>query len=376
MRYSVEEVGTGGARASCAARIAGRCSVFAKTDMIHAQQKGHTPRRDSARPVRRGGAQFQEQRGEGPAVVAPVAFIGGVAQNAGVTARPARGVQACREPVVRPRALRLVRRGGRGHAGGGRIAQTLVQAHPPAAPARRRGSASKTPTPLSMENVVLLRDRVGAYLPPPGRPDNDPIPAYLGIDIGSVSTNLVVIDETGAVIQEIYLRTRGGRSRWSSRASQEIEGLWGQRLDIRGVGTTGSGRELIGELVGADTVNDEITAHKTGAMHVCQQMGMEPVDTIFEIGGQDSKFIRIEQGRGGGLHHERGLRGGHRIVSGGAGRKAGDLHQGGIRAAGAGAPPARAPGRALHGVHGARRHRAGCTRARKWATWRRAWRIP
>ena len=72
-----------------------------------------------------------------------------------------------------------------------------------------------------------------------------------------------------------------------------MPGTW---LDIRGVGTTGSGRELIGELVGGDAVNDEITAHKTGAMHVCQQMGMEPVDTIFEIGGQDSKFIRIEKG--------------------------------------------------------------------------------
>ena len=62
------------------------------------------------------------------------------------------------------------------------------------------------------------------------------------------------------------------------------------------MGTTGSGRELIGELVGADTMNDEITAHKTGSMHVCKQMGMDPVDTIFEIGGQDSKFIRIDKG--------------------------------------------------------------------------------
>ena len=48
--------------------------------------------------------------------------------------------------------------------------------------------------------------------------------------------------------------------------------------------------------MGADTVNDEITAHKTGSMHVCKQMGMDPVDTIFEIGGQDSKFIRIDKG--------------------------------------------------------------------------------
>ena len=65
---------------------------------------------------------------------------------------------------------------------------------------------------------------------------------------------------------------------------------------IQGVGTTGSGRELIAELVGADVVNDEITAHKTGALHISTTLGGEPVDTIFEIGGQDSKFISIENG--------------------------------------------------------------------------------
>ena len=77
---------------------------------------------------------------------------------------------------------------------------------------------------------------------------------------------------------------------------REIKEELGARVNIRGVGTTGSGRELIGELTGADTVNDEITAHKTGAMHVCRQLGMPLVDTIFEIGGQDSKFIRIREG--------------------------------------------------------------------------------
>ena len=62
------------------------------------------------------------------------------------------------------------------------------------------------------------------------------------------------------------------------------------------MGTTGSGRELIAEFVGADAVNDEITAHKTGAIHISSTLGGEPVDTIFEIGGQDSKFISIENG--------------------------------------------------------------------------------
>ncbi len=106
----------------------------------------------------------------------------------------------------------------------------------------------------------------------------------------------MVIDADGNLLKEIYLRTQGRPIEVVDRGLKEIEAEMADSLDIRGVGTTGSGRELIGELVGADTVNDEITAHKTGSMHVCNQMGMDPVDTIFEIGGQDSKFIRIDKG--------------------------------------------------------------------------------
>jgi len=117
----------------------------------------------------------------------------------------------------------------------------------------------------------------------------------LGIDVGSVSTNLVVIDAAGKVLKEIYLYTEGRPIEIVSRGLKEIESEIGPCLVIRGVGTTGSGRELIGELIGADTINDEITAHKTGAMFISQEMDMPQVDTIFEIGGQDSKFIRIEK---------------------------------------------------------------------------------
>src|ERR1019366_8360292 len=120
--------------------------------------------------------------------------------------------------------------------------------------------------------------------------------AYLGIDVGSVSTNLVVIDSTGNLLKEIYVPTAGRPIEVVTAGLREIEEELGARVHIRGVGTTGSGMELIGELTGADTVNDEISAHKTGAMHVCHQLGMPLVDTIFEIGGQDSKFIRICDG--------------------------------------------------------------------------------
>ena len=107
---------------------------------------------------------------------------------------------------------------------------------------------------------------------------------------------MVVIDEFGTVIQDIYLRTSGRPIEAVQQGLTEVSRKWGTRLQILGVGTTGSGRELIAEFVGADVVNDEITAHKTGAVHISSTLGGEPVDTIFEIGGQDSKFIAIENG--------------------------------------------------------------------------------
>jgi len=292
MRYSVEDVGDLVAHAGCAARIAGRCSVFAKSDMIHAQQKGHAPAeilRGLCDAVAR---NFKSSVVKGRPVEAPVALVGAVSQNAGVTAalREAFGLSE-RQLFVPPH-----------YAWCGAIGAAMLEAEEP----RKRSLRDihrlnqhegeervEDTTPLSMENVVLLRDRVGAYAPPPHQ---DQIPAYLGIDVGSVSTNVVAIDETGAVIHDIYLRTAGRPIEAVQQGLAELDSLWGKRLEIRGVGTTGSGRELIAEFAGADVVNDEITAHKTGALHVSRTMGGEPVDTIFEIGGQDSKFISIENG--------------------------------------------------------------------------------
>ncbi len=120
------------------------------------------------------------------------------------------------------------------------------------------------------------------------------IPVYLGLDIGSVSTNLVLMDETNRVMDEIYTRTEGKPIQVVQREMAVWLKKWNDRVDILGVGSTGSGRELIGELVGADAVHDEITAHKTGATIIAKTLFAEPVDTIFEIGGQDSKFISID----------------------------------------------------------------------------------
>ena len=292
MEYSVEEVGALVCGASCAARIAGRCSVFAKSDMIHAQQKGYSPAeilRGLCDAVAR---NFKSAIVKGRPVETPIALIGGVTQNAGVTnaLREAFGVTA--EQLFVPEH----------YAWCGAIGAAILEAEEP----RKRSILEihrlrqhegeeivQDTEPLSTEHVVQLRDRVPVYTAPP---NEQKIPAYLGLDIGSVSTNVVVIDEFGTVIHDIYLRTAGRPIEAVQQGLAELQRIWGERLEIRGVGTTGSGRELIAEFTGADVVNDEITAHKTGALHISRTLGGEPVDTIFEIGGQDSKYISIENG--------------------------------------------------------------------------------
>ena len=293
LRYSVEEVGPAACAASCTARVAGRCSVFAKTDMIHAQQKGYQTDQILRGLCEAVARNFKSSIVKGRQVVPPVAFVGAVALNQGV-------VNALREAFKLPESDFLT---PELYCWLGAIGAALLEAEEPRkrsfqpihalhqqATARQTFSSVE---PLSMENVVLLRDRV----PSRQRAVRDSkVAAYLGIDIGSVSTNLVVLDAEGNLLQEIYLPTAGRPIEVVNSGLQEIQAELSGVLDICGVGTTGSGRELIGELVGADTVNDEITAHKTGAQHVCRELGMEAVDTIFEIGGQDSKFIRMEHG--------------------------------------------------------------------------------
>jgi len=81
---------------------------------------------------------------------------------------------------------------------------------------------------------------------------------YLGIDVGSVSTNLVVINENDEIVEKLYLRTSG-------QPINALKKRLGKDVKIRGVGTTGSGRQLASVIVGADIVKNEITTHAIAA---------------------------------------------------------------------------------------------------------------
>jgi predicted CoA-substrate-specific enzyme activase len=114
---------------------------------------------------------------------------------------------------------------------------------------------------------------------------------YLGVDIGSVSSNFVLLDEKNNLIKKIYLRTQGNPVKAIKNGFAALKSDMDEDKAIKGVGTTGSGRHLASVLLGADVVKNEITAHSVAASFLYPH-----VKTIIEIGGQDSKIICIKNG--------------------------------------------------------------------------------
>jgi len=114
---------------------------------------------------------------------------------------------------------------------------------------------------------------------------------YLGIDVGSVSTNVVALDEGERVLAEIYRLTSGRPIEVVKKCLEDASESLPEDAEVAGVGSTGSGRQLAGVFVGADVIKNEITAHAVAALKI-----VPDVKTILEIGGQDSKIILLNDG--------------------------------------------------------------------------------
>ena len=114
---------------------------------------------------------------------------------------------------------------------------------------------------------------------------------YLGIDVGSVTTKFAVLDEDDQLVTSLYLRTQGRPIAMIQQGLKELATRLPPEAQIKGVGTTGSARYLAGVMVSADVVKNEITSQAVAALHF-----VPDVQTVIEIGGQDSKMIVIRGG--------------------------------------------------------------------------------
>ena len=113
---------------------------------------------------------------------------------------------------------------------------------------------------------------------------------YLGIDIGSISTKGVIINQNNDILYSDYIWTEGNPIDAVKRLLKSLEKNFDkEKYQIVGVGTTGSARKLIGTILNASIIKNEITAHAIGTISKYPD-----IKTILEIGGQDSKIILVE----------------------------------------------------------------------------------
>ena len=300
LRLSIEEFSELSLRSKNPPRIAGRCSVFAKSDMIHLQQIA-TPVEDIVAGLCFAVARnFRGSIARGRELEYPVSFHGGVAANRGMVRAftEVLGIDNLFVPeeyafMTAIGAALKDREGGRVQA----FDLTELKAYIASEKTAEKGYA-----PLVLEGEDFFC-RHHADKPLPGSRGvpaagasaaiyhTSRTTAYLGIDIGSISTNLVVIDEECRLLAKRYLMTAGRPIDAVMQGLGEIGQELRDRVEIAGVATTGSGRYMIADYVGADIVKNEITAQATAAAFIDKD-----VDTIFEIGGQDSKYISLRGG--------------------------------------------------------------------------------
>ena len=289
-------------------KIATRCAVFAKTDLAHAQQEGFSLAQICDGLCQGVARHIVDALVGGQPVRAPIVFSGGVSRNRAVVAH-----------LNRMLGTELICEKGPYGAAGAALClrdDAVAGIEAPfrsvddiAHPTARRKIYAFVPLELQRSSypdfsdaATYLFTRADADRANPveveifeGWGAGSAVECLLGIDVGSTSTKAALVTLTGVVAAGFYTRTAGnpiGAIQSLLAAVADASARRGTSLTISGAAVTGAGRKLAGPVVGADLVLDEITAHARAA---CE---LKPdVDTIIEIGGQDSKFTTLKDGR-------------------------------------------------------------------------------
>ncbi len=275
-----------------APQMAGRCSVFAKSDMIHLQQQA-TPVADIVAGLCLALARnLKGNLGRGKELVGPILFTGGVAANRGVVDAIEKVLGLERGEVFVPAdhfftgaigaVLSVIqdRRTEKQHLAG---LDKIMASNPTVF------QIAKTQTAEALRQPTLPPPQSRVYQPQ--TKNGEKVDCFLGVDVGSISTNVVLMSPDKKVLAKAYLMTAGRPLEAIKSGLSEIQSQIKFHPHIIAAATTGSGRHLTGDFLGADVVINEITAQAAGAAIV-----NPAIDTIFEIGGQDSKYISLKNG--------------------------------------------------------------------------------
>ncbi len=290
--------------------IASRCSVFAKTDLIHAQQAGYSLESICDSLCRGLARNLADTLFDGTVEGDEVIFTGGVSKN--------RAVSRHLESLTGVKLL----------------VHELSEFFPAIGAALLHISENSKYTgeqPVEVKDILKERTREREYVYDPleikissypdEMRDNDMLympsavshpsnvqvdiygdmkgraskECYIGIDIGSTSTKAILTDKAGEAIAGFYTYTIGQPLNATRAILESIRSLAesnGINFTVRGTATTGSGRKFIGAVIGSDMIIDEITTHARAAYELNPE-----TDTIIEIGGQDAKYSRLKNGR-------------------------------------------------------------------------------
>jgi len=280
------------------AHISARCAVFGESDVVHHYQRGTHVDSIAAGLCQVLARNFLINVCKNKVLEQPIYVIGGVSQNRATVNFLEQGLK---EKIIVPDFALYVKAVGAANVSESEISiREMIE----------RLSSYRKNKVFSLPSLKRQDFELSSYKVIAKEGENkiilslnqdytfeDRIEAFLGLDVGSVSTKAVLIDKEEKFILGIYQRT-GGKP---IDAVKEVITRLGE-LDIKGkklkslvgicrAGTTGSGRDVAGRIVGADIVKNEITAQAKGAEYFFPN-----VDTVFEIGGQDSKYISMQKG--------------------------------------------------------------------------------
>ncbi|HCY88615.1 MAG TPA: hypothetical protein DHV36_25995 [Desulfobacteraceae bacterium] len=302
--YSLEEADAMALETDQEISITARCSVFAKSEMTHYANQGK-----SRAGLFKGyfGAIAKNafalvKRNQTPG---PVYLIGGCTRLESFV-RAFKAV--CDTDVIVPKNAGAVE-----VLGGLRIAADKVLAGQPVTLPPNAGDliVEKQQKFTVLPSAMDFRDQVTVMEKNSNTPDWQTTPSVLGLDLGSTGAKAVLTSiETGEPLLDIYDRTQGNPVDATRRLIKAI--LKKSSPDVRGIGLTGSGREAVDTLArtvfnNADhapengtgenriSVLNEIIAHTTAAIRLDPDQGRDM--SVIEIGGQDAKYVRVNQGK-------------------------------------------------------------------------------